>query len=145
MKFSWEAPEYNFKEKTNDWFWALGIIAISATVAAFLLNNVLFGILILLGAFLLALFAAREPNTIRFEINENGIIIDKLFYPYKNLSSFYAEGDILLIKSKKKLMQLLIIPLEPEDNKVHDFLINYLEEEELEIPLSQIVMEFLGF
>lgn len=146
MNFSWEAPEYEYREKSTDWFWAFGIFAVSAAVAAFIVSNILFGVLILIGAFVLSIFAARKPEIIHFEINEKGIVIDKIIYPYKNLESFTVNEGVLLVKTKKKLMQLLIIPLRVSNEQVHDFLLeNIKEDEDLEIPFSQTIMEAIGF
>ncbi len=146
MNFSWNAPEYVYREKSADWFWAFGIIAVSAAIAAFIVSNILFGVLILLGAFVLALFAARKPEMVQFEINEKGIVINKTIYPYRNLESFTTAEGVLLVKTNKRLMQLLVIPLLVNHKDVRDFLLQHTkEDEELEIPLSQSLMELLGF
>lgn len=145
MDFSWDAPEYIYVEKSSDWFWAFGIIAVAASVAAIIMENILFGLLILIGAFVLSIFAARKPKTIHFEINDKGVVIDKTIYPFRNIESFNTTEEVLLIKTNKKLTQLLVIPLEVNSEEVHDFLLQHIEEEvDLEIPLIQTLMEALG-
>ena len=52
--FSWQTKEYVYQHKSADWYWALGIITVSFAAAAFILNNRLFGILILIELFKLA-------------------------------------------------------------------------------------------
>ena len=39
---SWEAPEHRHTDKSSDWYWALGIIAIAAAAAALVFGNTLF-------------------------------------------------------------------------------------------------------
>lgn len=148
----WNAFEYEHTEKGSDWFWALGIITISAAGAAFALGNILFGILILVGAFSLALFANRHPDLIQFEINERGVVIGDTLYPYTTLDSFWIEDTVqtaipkIIIKSKKVLMPYIIIPFEHNDStSIHDYLSEYIKEEEHNEPLSHKILEYFGF
>lgn len=151
--FIWETYEYFHQEKTNDWYWALAIIAISAAVISLIFGNILFALLILLGSFTLALFGARKPNIIRFEINTTGLLIGSTLYPYNSLHSFWVEDNNhlgvqskVLFRSRKLAVPLLVIPLDgihPEE--LRDFLFDHLPEEEHSEPLSQKLLEYLGF
>ena len=145
----WSAPEYFFREKSADWFWALGIIAISLSVIAVLFHDVLFAIFILLGAGTLALYAFKEPRVVSFTVNDRGVLIDTILYPYATLQSFGID-DIgapkLLLKSKKIAMPFIVIPLEEElVERVRDYLLDYLEEAEHHESFSHKLMESLGF
>lgn len=149
-KIQWEAYEYNHKEKGSDWFWAVGIMAFSLAAAAIIFNNVIFGIFIILSAFTLCLFAARKPAIINIEINAKGIIVDKRIYLYNALDKFYVSednhGNVIILKSKKSVLPYVIVPageIDPEEIK--DFLLKYLDEEEMSIPLTDTIMEYLGF
>src|SRR5688572_19736811 len=86
----WEGFEYHYQEKSSDWFWAVGIISLSIAVVAILVKNILFAILIIVGAFTLCLHAARKPHRIDFEINEHGITAGKIHYPYASLHAFWV-------------------------------------------------------
>jgi len=68
----WQGYEYDHQEKTSDWFWVLGIVALSSAATAIIFKNILFALLILIGAFTVALFAAKKPNLTHFEINRRG-------------------------------------------------------------------------
>ena len=148
----WKAHEYEYREKSVDWFWALGIIATTGATAAVVLGNILFAVLIVIGTLTLALYAVRKPNLTQFEINDRGIRIDNTIHPYTSLDSFWVD-DIderalpkLLIKSKKTLMPYIIIPLDrvsPAD--VRECLFLYLDEEEHTEPLPHKIMDYLGF
>ncbi|MEX0916923.1 MAG: hypothetical protein WDZ90_00120 [Candidatus Paceibacterota bacterium] len=147
----WKAPEYEHRDKTSDWFWVLGIIAVSGAVAAVLFGNVLFGALILIGAFVLAIFAAKKPETVEFEINERGVRIGKKLYPYSTLDHFgiveNANTPKLYLQSTKMLAPHMVILLEGVSEKdVRDRLSKKLpEEDEGEEPFSERVMDMFGF
>lgn len=148
----WNAFEYERKHKTVDWFWALGIVAIAGAGAAFILGNILFGILIIIGSFTLALFANRHPDLIQFELNQRGVVIGDTLYPYNTLDSFWVNDTHknadpkLIIKSKKILMPYLIIPLANEDYQaIHDYINEYLKEEEHNESLSHKILELFGY
>jgi hypothetical protein len=147
----WKAYEYRFQEKTPDWYWAVGIIAISVAVTAVLFHNVLFAILVILGAFTLSLYAHRKPDRILCRLTDREIRFGKNIYTYSNLDSFWIESDYgdprIVIKSKKTVMPYIVIPIGSEiaPNNVRHFLSRYLREEEHHEPLSHKIMEFLGF
>jgi len=151
--FIWEAHEYFFEEKTSDWYWAVGIISVSAAVLAFLFDSFLFGLLILVGAFALALLASKPPRFVRFEVNKSGVLIDRELHPYGTLHSFWVEDNKhlefqskLFLKSKKLMMPVITIPMEgvdPED--IRDFLLDHVLEEHHYENVAQKIMEYLGF
>ena len=151
---SWKALEYEHKEKHPDWFWSLGVIVLAGAVTAIIFGNILFAILLVVGAFTLALYASRKPEHIYVTLSDRGVIINKRLYPYLTLDSFWVE-DVedhsntipkLILKSKKLLMPYIIIPVEEvSPDEVRDFLLNHLPEEEHEEPLAHRIMERLGF
>lgn len=145
---NWSALEFEYKEKSADWFWAVWIIGLGLAVLSVFLDNLLFAILIILGAFTLSLQSVKKPRTIDFEVNEDGIIIDKKLYLYNTLESFWVIGKEkkAIIKSKKLVVPFLILPLENIDPKyLREYLIKHIKEEEMSEPIAHIIMEKLGF
>ena len=147
---TWNALEYPVREKTTDWYWALGIMAIAGAVASYILGNILFSILILLGAFTVAAYGARHPHMVEFEIDRRGIRSGATRYPYSSLASFWviegAEESKILLQSGKILMPYIVIPLGEEDPEVvREVLLNYLKEEEHVEPFAQRIMDYLRF
>ncbi|MBP6994102.1 hypothetical protein KBB12_02575 [Candidatus Woesebacteria bacterium] len=149
---SWQAHEYVHVEKTPDWYWALGLIAIAGAVVALMYENILFALLILILAFVLALFAARQPNVIHFSLTQRGVRIEEELYPYNALESFAVHelspnhAPKLILKPKKFLAPVIVIPIEDVDaDDVHDFMLAFLEEDEHTEPTIHHVMEWLGF
>lgn len=150
--FRFQAPEYYHRHKAADWYWAVGIIAVSAAVTAVILNNVLLAVLIVLGAFSLSMYAAREPRTHDIEINDRGIIIGKFLFSYTTLKSFWIEHHTqprLLVKTSRAVMPHLVVPLEFLDESEHEelrqFLLTKLVEEEQHEPLLEQLMQYVGF
>ncbi len=71
-------------------------------------------------------------------------------YPYSLLKSFYIEENPpftrLMLKSSSVLNPIVIIPTINADlEKIREELSHYLEEEEINEPLSQKLLEYLGF
>ena len=150
-KISWQALEYKRKDKTADWYWAVGIIAIAIVITSIVLHNFLFAILIIISTSILVSFSIRPPKIIDIHINQKGITIGKEFHSFTTIESFWVESQDeenlkILFKSKKLIMPLIAVPIEELHHlDVREFLLQYLPETEMHEPLSQILMEKLGF
>lgn len=149
-KFSWNTLEYIHTEKTNDWYWIVGIVTISIAVVSIILNNLIFAILIIVSSFTLSLFASRKPDVVTATIDNTGVIFGKIRYPYSNLESFWVENrdnyPRLLLKSKKILMPFIVIHINEDDyDEIRGLLIRYIKEEEHTEPFLEKVMIYLGF
>lgn len=149
----WEAFEYDHTPKSADWYWAVGIIAVSITLISILLGNIIFAIVVVVSTFALIVASRRHPHLVTFELNKTGVFIGPDLKPYGTLRSFWVEDNShldlqskLFFKPKSKTGQLIVIPIEEVDPvEVRDFLLHNLLEEKLEEPLMQIIMEKLGF
>ena len=150
-KIAWQTLEYLYYEKSADWYWALGIIAIGLVAVAILNHNILFAIFIIIGAFALALYAVRRPRTITIAISGEGVRIDNRLFPYEALQSFwifYLPGGTkeLSLRSQKITMPLIKIPLGDTDpNEVRELLIAYLDEKAQNESLIDALARILKF
>ena len=147
---SWDAHEHVHTEKNNDWYWAVGIITITAAALAFIFNNFIFGIFIIVGSFALVIHSSKKPRVIHCEINDRGVIINDTLYPFLTLESFWIDAHIrpakIIIKSHKTFMPFIIIYIDEVDpEEVRDILLNYISETEHHEPISQKLLEMLGF
>jgi len=147
---SWHTEEYNHEKKSADWYWAVGIVAVSAAAASVLMNNVLLAILITIGAFSLMLLASRPPEIIEIKIDESGIIVGKYRYPFSNLESFWINEHTnpprLLITSKKTFApHIIILVKDVSVEGLRSRLRERVKEEEQHESLIQLIMEHLGF
>ncbi|OHB10413.1 MAG: hypothetical protein A3H60_00250 [Candidatus Zambryskibacteria bacterium RIFCSPLOWO2_02_FULL_44_12b] len=151
FNIEWDAHEYEHKERSPDWFWAVGIISVSIAVAATIFGNIIFGLLVLIGAFALSLFTNRHPNSTHVIVNEKGVTRDRIHYPYSSLESFWIDTDHphkkIFLRSEKMFMPLIIVPLgESVDvDNLHESLSQFLSEEFHSLPFVEKILEYLGF
>lgn len=153
-QFEWSAYEHEHFERSSEWFWIVGIIAVALAIASMILGNPLFGALILISAFLLAMFAVKKPNIVIYQLSAKGIRINNTFYPFRALNSFFVtHGDPrldmipkLLVSSSKPLMPLMSIPLDPDmdPDDVRDFMLQFLSEEEHKEPIAHHLLALIG-
>src|SRR3989344_2844020 len=108
FKIEWDAHEYEHKERSPDWFWAVGIISVSVAIASVIFDNIIFGLLVIIGAFTLSLFAKRPPSTLHVVVDEKGITRGKIRYPHSTLESFWIDTEHphkkIILKSEKMFM-----------------------------------------
>ena len=145
----WGIYEYSHSEKSVDWYWALGIIAIAMFVSTIIFHDFLFGVLILIASSMFAYLSIRKPNIIKVTVNDKDITINETVYPYKKLRSFYIDTDIaephLLLVSDRFFMPLIAIPIHDVDpESLHAILADHIKEQEMHEPQSHKIMEFLG-
>ena len=151
QQIEWEAPEYEFRKKSPDWFWALGIIIAALIFSAIIFKNILFAILAIVGGFSLALYGARKPKIVSFSISPRGIKINDKIYYYDDLKSFWINYDPphkkeLLIESKKTFVPHIAIILgEADPMAVREYLLKFLKEERIEESLITTIAKLLGF
>jgi len=148
-KLEWTALEYEDKNRSRDWFWALGVIVVTSAIASIIFGDYFFAVLIVLGGGLLGFFAIKKPDTIHYELNEKGLKIGSELYPYENIKSFWVQEmpAILFIKSERIFMPIISIPIEHSMlEEVHDvFTFVHVPEEEMKEHASDKIMESLGF
>tara|TARA_B100000745_G_scaffold46060_1_gene27753 strand:+ start:6619 stop:7080 length:462 start_codon:yes stop_codon:yes gene_type:complete len=147
----WKAYEHSHTNKGADWFWALGIIAVSSAIVAILFKNFLFALLIIVGAFTMALLSSKPPRERTFALTQRGVMVDESLYPYQMLVAFCikdrdSDNPTLIIDAQHFLTPHLVMPLAEVDvERVHTYLSEHLSEEELEEPLGQRLLERFGF
>jgi hypothetical protein len=146
----WTGPEHHYTPKTSEWYWAVAIIAFTASVLSFMFGNPIFGILIVVGTIALTLSAHHPPKEITIEINDRGVVINNTLYPFLHLESFWIDTDHeeprLMIKSHKTFMPLIsLIIRDIDDEDVRQVLLKYIAEVEHPETLGRKILERLGF
>jgi hypothetical protein len=147
---SWSAPEHIHKEKSQDWYWAVGIITLALAVVCFIFSQIITGIFVITAAVALVIHASKPPRNIIHEINDRGIVVNGLLYPFLNLESFWIPHQEvpskIILKSYKTLMPFLVFYIEEVDpEEVREILLKYIAETEHQEPLLKHVLERLGF
>ena len=151
QKITWQTPEYAYYSKSVDWYWALVIITIALAGVAIYTYNFLFAVLIVIGAFAIAMYAVRTPRIVTVVISGQGVQIDDRLFPYDALQSFwifYHPGRLkeLSLRSEKIAMPHIKIPLGSTDpNEVRELLLKYIDEVPQTESLIDTLAHFLGF
>ncbi len=152
-RIRWSGYEFEYREKTPDWFWAVGIIAVSIAIVSIIYDNALFGVFILIAGVMLLMTGKKEPRLIDYELTEKGLLIDNALHDYLEFKAFYVSESKyappkLLLRTNKWTVPVLVIPIETDyidAPKVRDFLLDYIPEEKIDESLSMKFMELLGF
>jgi len=155
-KLEWSALEYEEKERSTDWFWALGIIVVTSSIASMIYGNYFFAALLLLSGLLLGFFAIKKPDIITYTLNEKGLKIGNRIYPYEDIISFWVQIDrsresnlkpTLFVKSARAFMPVISIPIEHDlAEDIHSImLLKNVGEEEMKEHPSHHIMDSLGF
>jgi hypothetical protein len=151
-KISWQHYEHAHVERTIDWFWIVGIVAFGAVVLSLYFKNFLFALIIILFTAISFAHVIRPPRLLTFQISRKGVRAGNTLHPYSMIDSFWIEDteydDKILFKTKKPMSPLIVIPFDStqtDPETIRDLLLDFVDEEELEEPLYQIIMEWLGF
>ncbi|MCI0566544.1 hypothetical protein L0Y46_05125 [bacterium] len=149
----WQALEYAHYEKTPDWYWGLGFLTFALAGFAIYLDNILFAVMICIGAFTVAMFASRKPDMVEYALTDRGIKVGNRLYPYQTLRHFWVhekEGSDerkLFLESMKPLTPLITIPVNDDvrTEQVRGFLLPFMQEDEIVPPSSHAIMELFRF
>ena len=147
----WQTAEHEEKAHSKEWFWAVGIITLAVSVASFLLDNPLLGILILLAGFSLILVSRQGRQDVRVVLSSRGVRINNELYPYANLKAFVIdnvhENPYLIVHSNRLVMPHVKIPISHDVDlaSIRVYLARFLEEEDHEPSVIDAVVHFLGF
>lgn len=151
-EFSWDTLEYEHREKSTDWYWALGILIVIGAVIAFITKNFLFGVLLLIGGFLIGLFAGKKNQPISIEISLRGILINNDLIGFNKVSSFWIYRNPfgvrkLILKTSRNFAPIISIPI-PDDiraTELREFLLGIVPEIEMQESIIDLIMERIGF
>lgn len=138
--FKWQAPEYEWKDRSNDWYWVLGTVAVIIVGLSIYSKNYLLGILILIGATLLIAFSKRKPRDHDFSVSAEGFFIDGHTYPFSDFEGFNiseppANQSYPRITFHKRLSptpySTYLIDFDIDTDELREFLLTKLEEQEV--------------
>ncbi|MCF7833760.1 MAG: hypothetical protein K9L98_00270 [Candidatus Pacebacteria bacterium] len=165
-KLQWSALEYEEKERSPDWFWALGIVVLAGAVTSIIFENYFFALFLILSGVLMAMFAIKKPDMVIYEINKKGVKIRNRIYLFEDITTFWVqknpssedrdlhgslpEGYILptlFIKTKRAFAPILSIPIEEENaHIIRNIMLNHdVVEEKMKEHFSDKIMDFIGF
>lgn len=146
----WAVTTHEHKNRSVDWYWALGVIALAGAVVSIFLDNLLLAIIIALGSGSIGFLAARGPREHLFKIDERGVSIDGSRYAYSSIHSFWVEHDsaaprlFLTMRGVALSHFSLVLDSEAQGRAVREHLVNHIKEEEQGPHLGEHLAEIFG-
>lgn len=151
QELTWIMPATH-KERSVDWFWAIGIITLVGAGTAFFVGNGLFGIFILLGGSLLFYTNLNKANDTAIHINEKEITVAGLSHKTNKMKGFAIvknihEENVLIVHTDRFFMPMIILHVPEEISVVtlEEILAKRIPKEDLREPPANVLAEKLGF
>lgn len=148
---SWTTLEFIYHAKNRTWLISFGIIAVGLFIAAVLIKNYFFALLVPIASFLIYVHAQKRPRQITVNITAENINIPNILsIPYKEIISFwiFEESEIngLSLETKKLLQTKIFIPLgDQEPATLRHLLLTFIKEKKQEDSLIDIIARRLKF
>lgn len=146
----WSIAEHTFKEKTNDWYWSVGVVTLALVVLSYFMKNFLFAVISLIGGISIFILGLKKPFTLHNKVTQKGVGSDDRFFMFDDIESFCIDEGVpeeprLFLKMKSGIASHAILPIHEEDkDKIQNFLREHLKEEVSEEPFSSILIRILG-
>src|SRR3569623_202057 len=150
QELSWQVASHTARERSNDWYWGLGAIAVVGVIGSIVFGNALLAIIIVLGAFSLGYITMQKPRAHTVSIGPRGIAIDGTRYPWRSIRSFWVEHsdtDARLYVSMSGILTphlSLYLADTVEGDAVRRYLKRYLPEVEQGPQLGDHLTELFG-
>lgn len=152
---SWRVDTHEHQERSNDWYWGLGLIGLAGASLAVFFGNSLFAVIILLGLGSLWVLVARGPREHEVRVTSRGLHFDGTLYRWSSVESFWVEDERalppgeqahLLVTTQGILHPQLIIPIGDNNRarNLREYLRRHSTEEEQEPHMGHHVAQMLG-
>lgn len=152
IAYSWYVPEFTYQEKTKNWYWIVGLVALGLIILSLFMRNYLLGFFVLIGTFLMFTQATKQPKEILIEVSESGINIDTDLHKYETIKAFWIQeqrgGEFMLILLTSQIMtplQSIMLPPDLDPMLFREFLLEFLPEEKLRQSYTERLMHMIGF
>ena len=133
---SWTASEFVSHGKGRSWFVAFGLVILVTCIAFyFLLKDLVTPIVIAVAGFIFLYYSRRQPRTLQYSVDAQGIHIDQKLYPFEYFKSFDIahEGSFpaIHLASLKRFMPPLTIFYDVSmEEPIVNIISNYLPHQE---------------
>ncbi|HEY5383073.1 MAG TPA: hypothetical protein VIJ88_00765 [Candidatus Paceibacterota bacterium] len=147
---SWDVITHVHKERAADWYWALGLVALVGAGISIFVGNLLFALIIIVGAGSLGTLAARGPREHSVHISDKGVVIDGTLYAFRSLKSFWVDKNPdnprLYLMTHGIMAPHITLPLDSvaQADQVRSYLRSKVAEEEQEPHFGEHLLELFG-
>ena len=151
----WESYSHQNVERSDDWYWGLGVIAFFAVVVSFITANLLLALIIGLAGYLLYHYE-KEPidPKLLVKIDQRGVQLNKELYTYEKIRSFWVEDAkpeedkpaTLVLHYQRIFVPNLHVPiLGPAPEAVRQLMLKHGEEERHFETFTESIFDLLDF
>jgi hypothetical protein len=148
----WQADTHEHYERSDDWYWVVGIVGATTAALFMVFANWTMGIIVILCIGLLMWRIKQGAELLDCEINAKGIRINKETIPLKaieryNIDQYGTHCRLILVLRERMTIQKVVPMGTVQEDVVESFLSFYGVErdEKLHEPFLTILMEYLGF
>ena len=136
QKLIWTSDEFKHHERGIGWYTGLFLFGAVLIIWGLYTNNIILTILFILIVFLAYSMSHRGPQRMFVEVDYDGVKMNDVFYPYRNLKCFWLikhdDGTLeLIIETKSLLNRHITVQLEGvNQDSVRLFLKEHIDEVE---------------
>lgn len=142
----WSSPEFEYKEKSNTWFLTVITIAVVIGLLALWQTNFLFLVFTAVAALMIIVWSQKKPKVINFELDDEGLWIERVFYSYNKFGAFAIKRGSLLFEQKERFRPHLIVSFDKKNlDAIRKHLLDFLPEMEYHESLIDALSGFFGF
>jgi hypothetical protein len=146
----WSVTTHEHRERSTDWYWGLGVLALAGAAASIFFGNVLLAVIIAIGSISIGYLAARGPREHLIRIDARGLSVDGTRYKWDSVMSFWIERDAeqprLFFTMRGLIMPYVSFELDDraQGEAVHAHLRKHVEEVEQGPHLGEHLAEIFG-
>lgn len=140
------------KERSKDWYISVLIVGFSGALAAILLGNVSFGVVVLLGTLVVVAIALSGERSTKIQITKQGLQINEEFYPRSHIDGFSIEDEAhsgaykLHVQIKRTLFPVRTVVIEnTHPDRVKTVMLTLTKEADVREPVLHKILEHWGF
>ncbi len=149
---SWNVLTHEHRERSADWYWGLGLGAAAAAGLSLFFGNILFAVVIAVGAGSIGVLAARGPREHSMRLDSRGLSVDGTLYRFSAIQSFWVQPETearearMLVTTSGMLSPQLVIPLGvgTRAQNVRAFMRRHAQEVEQDAHLGEHLAELFG-
>ena len=147
---SWDAPSFYYNPQKR--YLSLLIIALLVGAGALLIfkHDTLTSIFLILSSLVLVLYGSQKPTISNIIVNQKGVSVDDMVYPYKDLKSFWIEynpggpKELSLESSRWYIPYIKVLLGNQNPVELRSLMINFLPEQEHENSLVSYLGKKIG-
>lgn len=107
FEITWQAPEFEHREKGVSWYWITIIVAALIIAFAVWERNYLFGFFIVVAEILVIMWGNTLPRPMVFKLDDNGLSIGAhKHHSLREFESWSAETDVAIDADGEELSEL---------------------------------------